>query len=117
MTTTLPERSLPWITAFFLTAVCYAGAGLAALTLAIPPGYASPLYPAAGVALASVLMFGRRMLPAVVLGALCVNLTLGLERVPFSLAMLPLPIVISAGATLQAWAGAVPRHRAAGRAG
>ena len=43
--------------------------------------------------------------------ALCVNLALGLERAPFSLAMLPLPIAISLGAMLQAWAGAVLVNR------
>ena len=36
-------------------------------------GYASPLYPAAGIALASVLVYGWRMLGAVALGAFCVN--------------------------------------------
>jgi len=58
-----------WAAAFALTAIGYVLAGLAGLSLAIPPGYASPLYPAAGVAIASVLVFGRRMLPAVLLGA------------------------------------------------
>ena len=53
--------------------------------LAIPPGYASPLYPAAGVALAFVLIYGWRMLPAVALAALCVSLSVPLQRgVPFN---------------------------------
>ena len=47
-----------------------------ALLLAIPPGYASPLYPAAGIALASVLVYGRRMLGGVALGAFAVNAVL-----------------------------------------
>ncbi len=101
-----------WMAAFVLTAVCYVVAGLASLALAIPPGYASPLYPAAGVALASVLIFGRRMLPAVALGAFCVNLSLALHHTPFSASALALPIVIAVGAALQAWVGAalVERH-------
>ena len=78
-----------------------------ALALAIPPGYASPLYPAAGVALASVLLFGHRMLPAVLLGAFCVNLSLGVARGQPSLSALLLALCIGAGAALQAWAGAV----------
>ena len=53
-----------------LTALAYFATGLAALPLAIPPAFASPLYPAAGVALASVLVFGWRMLGGVALGAL-----------------------------------------------
>jgi PAS domain S-box-containing protein len=100
------ERPLHWITAFALTAVSYALAGLAALGLAIPPGYASPLHLAAGIALASVLVFGGRMLPAVWLGAFAVNLGLGFVHTPVIASMLPLPLVISAGAMLQAFAGA-----------
>ena len=94
------------MTAFVLTAVGYALAGVAALPLAIPPGYATPLYPAAGVALASVLIFGRRMLPAVALGSLCVNVSLALQHRAGGLAMLPVPLAIAVGATLQAFVGA-----------
>jgi PAS domain S-box-containing protein len=101
-----PERSLHWSAALALTALCYALAGLAALPLAIPPGYATPLYPAAGVALASVLMFGPRMLPAIVIGSLCVNLPLAMRHHGLALAALPVPAAISLGATLQAFVGA-----------
>jgi PAS domain S-box-containing protein len=95
-----------WVVAFALTLVGYALAGLAGLSLAIPPGYASPLYPAAGVAIAGVLVFGRRMLPAVALGAFGVNLSLTLQHQPFGLSMLPLPLWIAFGAALQAFIGA-----------
>ncbi len=106
--TTAPDTdaSPRWLGAFVLTALAYALAGLAALSLAIPPGYASPLYPAAGVALASVLVYGPRMLPAVALGAICVNLSLVLRQAPLSAATLALPFVIALGAALQAFAGA-----------
>ncbi|MES3014174.1 MAG: CHASE domain-containing protein, partial [Pseudomonadota bacterium] len=82
-------------------------AGIAALPLAIPPGYSTPLYPAAGVALASVLLFGPRMLPAVLIGSLCINLTLPPQSRGFSAAMLPVPLAIAGGATLQALVGAL----------
>ena len=95
-----------WAVAFALTFVGYVATGLVALTLAIPPGYASPLYPAAGVAIASVLVFGRRMLPAIALGAFCVNMSLALQHRAFSAATLPLPLVIALGASLQALVGA-----------
>jgi PAS domain S-box-containing protein len=94
-----------WSIAFALTAVCYLLAALAALGLAIPPGYASPLYPATGVAVASVLVFGRRMLPAVALGALCANLALPLQHRAFTVSMLAMPVVMTLGATLQAFVG------------
>ena len=105
-TTTTSDVPLHWAAAFALTAAGYAVAGWLGLALAIPPGYASPLYPAAGVALASVLIFGRRMLPAVALGAFAVNLWLGLQNAPFGAASLPLPITVAFGATLQAFVGA-----------
>jgi PAS domain S-box-containing protein len=106
-TTTPTDNSLHWTAAFALTALGYALAGVAALPLAIPPGYSTPLYPAAGVALAFVLIFGRRMLPAIAIGSLCVNLAVALQARPFSAAMLPVPLAIALGATLQAFVGAL----------
>jgi hypothetical protein len=79
-TPTFAEAGLPWAAAMLLTALAYVVAGVLALLLAIPPGYASPLYPAAGVALASTLVYGWRMLPGVALGAFAVNLSLSLPR-------------------------------------
>jgi len=96
------EDTLHWAAAFALTFVCYLLAGLAARPLAIPPGYASPLYPAAGVAIASVLVYGWRMLPAVALAAFCVNLSVPLQRGPLQWAALPLPLLMAVGVTLQA---------------
>ena len=106
-TDTPTDKPLHWTVAFALTALGYALAGMAALRLAIPPGYATPLYPAAGVALASVLIFGRRMLPAVLLGSLCVNLSLALRQGPFHPEMLAVPLAIAIGATLQAFVNAL----------
>jgi hypothetical protein len=55
------------------TALLYGLAGLAALELAPAPGFASPLYPAAGIALACVLAWGAPALAGVWLGAVGVN--------------------------------------------
>jgi len=101
------KSPLHWTVAFTLTAVCYVLAGLAGLAVAIPPGYSSPLYPAAGVAIASVLVYGPRMLGAVGIGALCVNLSLALSHRSFALSVLPVPLLIACGAALQAQVGAV----------
>ena len=49
------------------TTLAYLLVGLAALQLAIPPSYAAPLFPPAGIALAAVLVYGRIALPGVVL--------------------------------------------------
>ena len=112
VTQTSSDTPVPWLAAFVLTAVGYMLAGWAALTLAIPPGYASPLYPAAGVAMAGVLIGGWRVLPAVALGAFGVNLSLSPQRANLDLAALLLPFVIGIGAALQAFVGAalVKRH-------
>jgi PAS domain S-box-containing protein len=83
-------------------ALAYAVTGLLALNLAIPPGYASPIYPAAGIALVAVLVFGRPGLAGTALGAFLVNLTLGLARGPLDLAAVAVPASIGAGAALQA---------------
>jgi len=97
-----------WL-AFGLTTIVYVAAGLAALLVAIPPGYASPLYPASGIALASVLVFGWRMLLAVVLGAFVVNASLITAREHQDLGLLgvlAVPALVGAAAALQAAIGA-----------
>ncbi|MES1163029.1 MAG: MASE1 domain-containing protein, partial [Rhizobacter sp.] len=88
------------------TALAYAVVGWLALLLAIPPGYASPLYPSAGIAIAAVLTFGRVALPGVALGAFLVNIVLSTSRGQIEIAALALPAVIGVGAMLQAAAGA-----------
>ncbi len=96
--------ALHWALASLLTALAYALAGRAALALAVPPGFASPLYPAAGVALGALLIFGRHAWPGVALGSLCVNVALrgGLQDVSSALLM---PSFIAVGAALQALVG------------
>ncbi len=102
------RRSLHWTLALVGTALAYGLVARMALWLAIPPGYASPLYPAAGVALASVLVYGPRMLPGVALGAFGVNVIVALQNgSPTVGTGLWLPAGIALGATLQAWLGAV----------
>jgi len=54
-------------------ALAYAVCGLIALHIAIPPGYVAPLFPAAGVALAGMLIYGPRIWPAILLGSLVTN--------------------------------------------
>ena len=98
-------HTLHWTLASGLTALAYALAGKVALLLAVPPGFASPLYPAAGVALGALLIFGRRALPGIALGSLYVNLSLGISLQSLSATTLLMPAVIAVGASLQAWVG------------
>jgi signal transduction histidine kinase/CheY-like chemotaxis protein len=98
---------VPWPHALVLTALAYSAVGLVALALAIPPSFAAPFYPPAGIALVAVLVFGPRMVPGVALGALLVNLTLGAQRGEADWSAIGVAGTIAIGAGLQAWAGAV----------
>ncbi|MDF1694009.1 MAG: CHASE domain-containing protein [Zhongshania sp.] len=91
------------------TAVLYFVAGKLALSLAIPPGYATAIWPGAGIALALILLNGYRFWPGVFVGSILVNLDLsGLWGSSASeiFVTLLLPVVIGFGASLQAVVGA-----------
>jgi len=100
-----PRPALAWLAPLLLTALAYVLAGKLALVLAVPPSYAAPLYPSAGIALAAALMHGRPALLGVLLGAFLVNLPLGDARALGSLSALGTPLVNGLGAMLQAAAG------------
>ena len=100
-----PAAEVKWIWVVLATAAAYAAVGWLALNLALPEGYASPLFPSAGIALAATLVYGRRALPGVLLGSFVLNIVHGASQ-PMSTATTLLPLVIAFGATLQAAAGA-----------
>ena len=95
-----------WLLPAVLTALGYFVAGELALQLAIPPGYASPLYPSAGLALAAVLVYGRGALAGVAVGSYLVNLLLGAPHEARDLPTVLMPVISALGATLQAALGA-----------
>jgi PAS domain S-box-containing protein len=99
------DSKVPWPWVLSLTALAYAVTGWLALRLAFPPGYAAPLYPSAGIALAAAWVYGRPALAAVVLGAMGVNLGLSAARGQVDLSALGVPLAIGLGATLQAALG------------
>lgn len=57
-----------------LIAAAYAVIGGVSLKLAVPPGYAAPFFPAAGIALSALIIFGWRLLPAIFVGSLAVQI-------------------------------------------
>ena len=59
-----------------LLALAYFASAKLALLLAIPPGYATPIWPASGIALAAMLVAGRAIWPGVWLGSLAANLSI-----------------------------------------
>lgn len=67
-------RALPL---YFLIAVSYVLFGKLGLTLAQSPGYASPIFLPAGIAVAAALIGGRRTLPSILLGSLVLNVWVG----------------------------------------
>ncbi|WP_396267949.1 CHASE domain-containing protein [Ideonella sp.] len=101
-----------WLLPFVLTALVYGAAGKLALWLAVPPAFAAPLFPAAGVALAAILIYGWRMVPAVFVGSLVVNGPLGDLRMLNDAQALLTAAGIGVGAALQGALGAwwVRRH-------
>jgi len=99
----MPPPFLIWALRSLLLGLAYALISVLALRLALPPNYATPLYPSAGLALAALLCWGWRMVPAVVLGSFAANVLLAMERGHPSLLG---PALIGVGAGLQAWVGA-----------
>ncbi|MFT3664729.1 CHASE domain-containing protein [Piscinibacter sp.] len=99
-----------WIVAGM--ALAYLLVGLPALQFAIPPSYASPLYPPAGIALAAVLVYGRAAILGTALGNFLVNVSLVALRGSVDPVALLVPVATALAAGLQAGAGAwlVRRH-------
>src|SRR5262249_51587852 len=77
----------------------YVIAGELGLAVPFTSGNVSPLWPAAGVALASVLMFGYHIWPAIALGAFIVNF---FTRIPH-LAAVGIALGNTAGPLCGAW--------------
>jgi PAS domain S-box-containing protein len=90
--------------------------GKLALLSAIPPEYAAAVWPAAGIALAGILLFGRGVWPGILIGSFLVNIWTSFDAThPAAiLRSLSLPIGVAAGATLQAMAGAYLIQRLVG---
>jgi len=104
------------LAANLLMLAAYAVIGRFCLYLSLAPGYASPLFLPAGIALAGVITFGPRLLPGVAIGALLINF-LPLPGAPNPLTLPPLPQGLAAlaaalGSALQAWLGMLYFRRA-----
>jgi len=102
--TTLPWRR--WLLANLLLLAAYLVTGRFGLYLSLAPGYATPLFLPAGIALAAVASRGAALLPGVACGALLVNL-LPLPGAPDPLVLPGTPQLAAAlcaalGASLQA---------------
>src|SRR4029079_5269048 len=98
-----------------LIAMAYFGTAKFSLLLAIPPGYATAVWPASGIAVAGLLLLGNRVWLGVWAGAALANLTVASSS--------SIALVIATGNTLEAFACAtlirvwvgVPRRFERGR--
>jgi signal transduction histidine kinase len=88
-------------------ALTYAIAGRLGLLLAIPPGYATAVWPPSGVALAAILLGGSRLWPGVLIGSFAVNVSTSWDGGSLAGVLRSLAIAggIAGGAALQAVAG------------
>jgi signal transduction histidine kinase/CheY-like chemotaxis protein/integral membrane sensor domain MASE1 len=88
-------------------AVAYFVAGRLALQLAVPPGYATAIWPAAGLALGAVLIWGPRVWPGVLVGSFLINVWTSLD--PASAGSIIRSVLVAAsigaGAAMQALVG------------
>lgn len=98
---------LSLIAKIMLAALSYFYAAKLGLTLAIPPGYAAAVWPAAGIALAVVLKWGNKLWPGIVIGSFLANYNAAFvfDWSFFNAENALLPVLLGAGAALQAVVG------------
>ena len=92
-------------------AILYVVLGGLGISLAMAPGYVSPVFPAAGFALAIALVHGRRALPAIWLGSLALNVGISISHHSLSAPSLLAAAGIATGACGQAWLGRLLVYR------
>jgi len=69
----IPRALESSVTSIVVVTVAYAVIARISFLITIPPGNISPIFPSAGIALAAVLILGRRVLPGVWLGSFLAN--------------------------------------------
>ena len=104
-----------WVHVVILAAG-YTLTGIVGLSLAIPPGYATAVWPPSGIALAAILMWSPRVWPGVIAGSILVNLAVALTTsdAEYSFASVPIAVAIAVGSTAQALVCAAALRRFVG---
>src|SRR3984893_18845043 len=109
---TLTREHFP---AYLSLTIGYVASGKLALLLAVPPGYASPIFPPAGIAIAAILIGGSATLPWSFLGSFLLNVWIGYSAGHrFDEISVAAAIVIAAASVAQAAVGGSVLRRVAG---
>ncbi|WP_299811879.1 CHASE domain-containing protein [uncultured Roseibium sp.] len=97
-------------------AIAYAALGKLGLQLAIPPGYATVIWPPSGIAVAVILAYGHRVWPGIFFGSFLTNFSLDMEAGSLAdvLQAAAVPAGIAGGAVLQAVASSLLVRKFAG---
>jgi CHASE domain/MASE1 len=97
----------------FLLALAYVATGLLAVQLEVSPVYATPIFPAAGIAIVAMLHWRLAALPGIIIGAFIFDIVLSLQRGDEAgwLSIFLLALVTIVGVSLQAWFGAMLLRR------
>ena len=91
-----------------LLAICYYIAGRIGISLAVPPGYATIIWPASGVALCALLARGSARWPGIWLGSFILNAVVGVDNAmpgPANWQVFAIAAALASGAALQALVG------------
>jgi len=91
-----------WVRVVILAAG-YTLTGIVGLSLAIPPGYATAVWPPSGIALAAILLWGPRVWPGIAAGSVLVNVAVALTtaEAAFGVVSVLIAMSIAAGSTVQ----------------
>ena len=95
-------RLRPRLAMLALVALVYGVLGRLGISFAIEPGYASPIFPAAGFAVAAMLWSRGRAWPGIYLGSFALNLSTAQASGGISLVVVLVAAGIATGAALQA---------------
>ncbi len=87
-----------------ILAAGYTLTGIVGLSLAVPPGYATAVWPPSGIALAAVLLWSPRVWPGIAVGSVLVNVAVAFSTaaVAFNWMSVVIAMSVAAGSTVQA---------------
>lgn len=102
----LREKSFELLSKIALLAVLYCITGAYGLSLALPPGYATIIWPPSGISIGFLLCYGLRTWPGILIGSFLLNCYISgvfsYDLTNFDASGIPNAFVIACGSTVQA---------------